>query len=125
MADPILDHLYEVYDRPRAGYWVIDYQGQVMGGGGFAPLAGNDAVCELQKMYFLPEARGQGLAKRISNLVELHARAAGFTRCYLETTVCLTEAISLYEKLGYHYIEHSLGNTGHDACEIFMLKALF
>ncbi len=28
---------------------------RIVGGGGFAPLAGMPEVCELQKMYFLPK----------------------------------------------------------------------
>lgn len=64
VADPNLDELYQVYSQPGHAYWVVEYEGEVVGGGGIAPLAGSESdICELQKMYFLPAIRGKGLAK--------------------------------------------------------------
>ncbi|AVF36975.1 GNAT family N-acetyltransferase [Rahnella sikkimica] len=125
VADPNLDHLYESYSQPRCAYWVVEVDGQVAGGGGVAPLSGGEEdLCELQKMYFLPSLRGQGLAKRLALQAIEHARQNGFARCYLETTASLTQAIALYERLGFQHIEGSLGNTGHVDCEVTMLKYL-
>jgi putative acetyltransferase len=56
-----------------------------VGGGGVAPLSCSEPdICELQKMYFLPTARGQGLAKKLALMALDHARKQGFTRCYLK-----------------------------------------
>lgn len=64
VADPNLDKLYQVYSQHGHAYWVVEYEGEVVGGGGIAPLTGSEAdICELQKMYFLPAIRGKGLAK--------------------------------------------------------------
>ncbi len=123
-ADPTLDCLYEVYAQPRSQYWVIEHNGKIMGGGGYAPLSGKEEVCELQKMYFLPEVRGKGLAKTLANLAMSHAKKNGFEQCYLETTECLKTAVKLYEKLGFQYLDAPWGNTGHNACEIVMAKSL-
>ncbi|MGR5381563.1 bifunctional helix-turn-helix transcriptional regulator/GNAT family N-acetyltransferase [Vibrio harveyi] len=124
VADPTLDDMYSVYDQQGAAYWVIEYQGEIVGGGGFAPLAGEPNVCELQKMYFLPQTRGHGLAKRIVALSLQLAKQFGYQQCYLETTECLREAVGLYEKLGFEHLDAPLGQTGHDACEVVMLKTL-
>ena len=126
VADPTLDWLSQVYAGKDAQYWVIEYQGNVLGGGGIAPLAGvnNQGVCELQKMYFLPELRGKGIARRLANLALKHAKELGFHSCYLETTACLTEALALYESLGFVHLDAHLGETGHDACELPMLFTL-
>lgn len=125
VADPNLDHLYESYSQPRCAYWVVEVDGKVAGGGGVAPLSGGeDDLCELQKMYFLSSLRGQGLAKRLALQAMEHARQNGFSRCYLETTASLTQAIALYERLGFQHIDGSLGNTGHVDCEVTMLKYL-
>ncbi|CAE6919479.1 Acetyltransferase (GNAT) domain [Vibrio sp. B1FLJ16] len=124
VADPTLDDMYSVYDPKGAAYWVIEHQGEIVGGGGFAPLAGEPDVCELQKMYFLQQTRGHGLAKRIVALSLQHAKELGYSQCYLETTECLKEAIGLYEKLGFEHLDAPLGQTGHDACEVVMLKSL-
>ncbi|HDZ5418882.1 TPA: GNAT family N-acetyltransferase [Vibrio harveyi] len=124
VADPTLDDMYSVYDQQGAAYWVVEYQGEIVGGGGFAPLAGEPNVCELQKMYFLPQTRGHGLAKRIVALSLQMAKQFGYQQCYLETTECLREAVGLYEKLGFEHLDAPLGQTGHDACEVVMLKTL-
>lgn len=124
VADPILDDLYAVYSQDNAAYWVVvDEQNGVIGGGGVSPLKGAEDILEIQKMYFLPAARGQGFAKQILQQCFAFAEQAGKTQLYLETTANLSQAIGLYEKLGFEYLQQPLGNTGHSAaCEIYMLK---
>ncbi len=125
VADPTLDCLSQIYSQQGAHYWVIDFEGKVLGGAGIAPLAGNAGVCELQKMYFMPEIRGLGLAKQITQLAFEFARQAQYQSCYLETTAILKEALALYNRLGFRTLPAPLGNTGHDACEIPMLLPLY
>ncbi|WP_281213110.1 bifunctional helix-turn-helix transcriptional regulator/GNAT family N-acetyltransferase [Shewanella insulae] len=124
VADPTLDDLYSVYLEDKAHYWVIDYKGLVLGGVGIAPLPGHIEVCELQKMYFDPKLRGKGFAKRMALQAFEFARSQEFSHCYLETTACLAEAVTLYEKLGFEHLDAPLGNTGHDACEMPMMLKL-
>lgn len=56
---------------------------------------------EIKRMFVMPNARGQGIAKKI--LVELEQWAAelGFSTCVLETGVKQVEAIGLYQQAGY------------------------
>lgn len=125
VSDPNLDHLYELYSEANSAYWVVEMAGKVAGGGGVAPLTGsNDDVCELQKMYFLPNVRGLGLAHRLAMQAMDYGRQCGFKRCYLETTASLTRAIRLYEQLGFRHIDRPMGATGHIDCEVTMLKTL-
>ncbi|MEX6226415.1 GNAT family N-acetyltransferase [Providencia hangzhouensis] len=125
VADPILDTLFEVYNKPRSAYWVVEMDGEIVGGGGVSQLAGGDnETAELQKMYLSSVLRGKGLAKKIVQMSLEFAKQQGYTRCYLETTKDLQAAIKLYEKLGFEFIDAPLGNTGHSDCEIHMLKAL-
>lgn len=125
VSDPQLDQLFELYSAGQSAYWIIEYQGKVVGGGGVAPLACSAPdVCELQKMYFLPAIRGQGLARELALRAMEHARRHGFRRCYLETTASLTRAIKLYESLGFAHIDGAMGCTGHVDCEVRMLKTL-
>ncbi|EOC1568082.1 GNAT family N-acetyltransferase [Cronobacter dublinensis] len=125
VADPNLDVLYTQYSKPGHAYWVVELDGEVVGGGGIAPLACSETdLCELQKMYFLPAARGRGLAKKLAIQALEFARAQGYRRCYLETTAFLKEAIALYERLGFVHISEPLGCTGHVDCEVRMLKTL-
>lgn len=125
VADPNLDTLYETYCQPSHAYWVVELNDRIVGGGGVAPLVCNESdICELQKMYFLPEARGKGLAKTLVMTAMAFAYGQGFRRCYLETTASLAQAIALYERLGFEHIAKPLGRTGHIDCEVRMLKVL-
>lgn len=126
VGDSILDQLFEVYQQENATYWVIeDQEGNIVGGGGIAPLQGDADVLEIQKMYFLPQIRRQGLAEKTLNLAFDFAKQHGFKTCYLETTANLWQAVKLYEKLGFQHLSQPLGNTGHsEACKIWMSKNL-
>ncbi|MFL7038932.1 bifunctional helix-turn-helix transcriptional regulator/GNAT family N-acetyltransferase [Vibrio lentus] len=124
VADPTLEDMFSVYNNERSQYWVIELDGKVVGGGGFAPLSGMPEVCELQKMYFLPETRGKGLAKKLVNMSMEKAKDLGYQHMYLETTECLNAAVKLYEKLGFEHLDSAWGATGHDACEVVMAKTL-
>lgn len=125
VSDPHLDNLFELYSQQNSAYWIVEQGDQVVGGGGIAPLRGGEPdVCELQKVYFLPQVRGTGMARQLALQSIDFARQRGFKRCYLETTASLSRAIHLYEKLGFQLITGPMGNTGHVDCEIRMLKQL-
>ena len=63
-ADPETDALFEAYQGEREVYYVIEVDGEVVGGAGIKQLKDNtDNVCELQKMYFLAKTRGKGYGK--------------------------------------------------------------
>ena len=100
--DPEVDHMSRAYSVPGAAYFVLERAGRVLGGAGIAPLAGSDAqVCELRKMYFLPELRGQGQGRRTLEHCLATARALGYRRCYLETLTGMDAAMALYRKAGF------------------------
>ena len=90
-----------------------------------APLAGGDAdVCELRKMYFLPELRGRGAGRALMQRCLDAAREFGFRRCYLETLTGMNAAQSLYAKFGFTPLPGPLGNTGHHGCNRFFIRDL-
>ena len=122
-ADKSLDMLYETYQRPRSVYFVVEIAGEILGGGGIAPLDHCDKnICELQKMYFLESARGLGLGAQMIDLCLVKAKDFKFEGCYLETMTTMKAAQKLYLKNGFEYINGPLGNTGHYSCPIHMLK---
>ena len=126
VGDSILDMLFQVYDQPQSAYWVVvDENDSVLGGGGIAPLKGDQNILEIQKMYFDPILRQQGFAKKILEKAFEFAHSQNISNIYLETTESLWQAVKLYEKLGFKHLEQPKGNTGHSqACEIWMLKTL-
>lgn len=123
--DPILDTLFEVYDKEKSVYFVIEHEGKIIGGSGIAPLEnGPNATCELQKMYFAPEARGKGLGLEMILKCLDFAKKEGFKNCYLETLPNMLAAQKLYQKVGFEYLEEPLGCTGHTSCPVWMMKEL-
>ena len=123
--DAEVDAMCEAYSNAGCAYFVIDVDGKVCGGGGVAPLAGaDDGVCELRKMYFLPELRGQGAGVRLMTQCLDTARALGHRRCYLETLTGMSAAQHLYEKFGFERLPGPLGATGHFGCNRFYLRDL-
>ena len=123
--DAEVDGMSGAYAAPRHAYFVIEHAGEVLGGGGIAPLSGGDAdTCELRKMYFLPQARGIGAGAMMMARCLDAARAAGFARCYLETLTGMDAAMRLYERSGFRRIDGPLGATGHGGCDTFYLRDL-
>ena len=124
-ADPYLDSLFEVYTVPKSIYFVIEKDGKIIGGAGVMQLDNSDEnICELQKMYLLPEGRGLGLGKSlIDNCIE-KAIEFGFESCYIETMAYMEDAQKLYKKVGFYNLDKQLGNTGHSSCQVWMLKKL-
>lgn len=124
-ADTALDHMFENYDVPRATYFVVEQEGKIIGCAGVAPLENYDGnCCELQKMYFLEEARGKGLGSKMIKKCLDKAKEYGFEQCYLETMPYMKDAQKLYVKSGFEYIDAPMGNTGHFSCPVWMLKKI-
>lgn len=117
--DNEVDAMSAAYTGEQQAYFVAERDGQVIGGGGIAPLQGSDSpdVCELRKMHALPSARGLGIGRQLLERCLGAAREAGFGVCYLETMQHMHQARALYEKLGFELIDHPMGNTGHSACD--------
>lgn len=123
--DPEVDWLSRAYSEPRSAYFVVERNGRVLGGGGVAPLVGGDSdLCELRKMYFLPELRGIGAGAAMMAKCLDAARVLGFRRCYLETLHGMDAAMRLYERSGFTRIAGPLGATGHGGCNTFYIRDL-
>lgn len=123
--DVSLDHMTETYNHPRMKYFVVADGSKIVGGAGIAPLANYEGnICELQKMYFLPEARGRGAGTQMMQYCLSFARESGFEKCYLETMPYMDDARKLYTKVGFEFIDEPMGDTGHYSCNVWMLKDL-
>jgi putative acetyltransferase len=123
--DPELDDMFSTYDKARNAYFVVEEDGEILGGAGIAPLAGeHPSICELQKMYFSPATRGLGLGKQMMDSCLAFAKENNYSLCYLETLPYMKAAQKLYRKTGFDYIEGPLGNTGHTSCNVWLTKSL-
>jgi putative acetyltransferase len=123
--DPEVDAMSAHYPEPRAAFFVVDHDGCVLGGGGIGPLAGADTdICELRKMYFLPELRGRGFGEKMLRCCLDAARERGYRRCYLETLSSMDAAMRLYANSGFRPLSGPLGATGHSSCNRHYLLEL-
>ena len=123
--DPYLDLMFEEYNKPKSVYYVVESNGRIIGSAGIAPLENEvSSICELQKMYFLPETRGLGIGSQMMKKCLQTAKDFGFEECYLETMPFMKAAQKLYKKVGFDYISAPMGSTGHTSCPVWMLKTL-
>jgi len=126
LHDPEVDFMSRAYGVPGAAYFVlVDEAGTVVGGAGVAALEGGEpGVCELRKMYFLPEARGKGMGETLLRHCLAAAKELGYRTCYLETLTGMDQAMKLYCKLGFQRLCAPLGRTGHGGCDRWYAKEL-
>lgn len=124
-TDPTTDDLYALFRTDGSAYFVVETEEGIMGGCGLYPTEGLPAGCvELVKLYLLPTLRGKGLGEALIRKCMDEARRSGYSSMYLESMPELNSALGLYERLGFRYLTHSLGNSGHYACNVWMLLTL-
>jgi len=123
--DPRTDRLYEEFQADRSALFVIEEGGEVLGACGYYPTEGlPEGYAELVKFYFSPRLRGRGYGSRIFRKVLDEARADGYTHIYLESFPEFSFAVSIYEKNGFRHLPDRLGNSGHLATSIHMVREL-
>ncbi len=123
--DPTTDALFELFQTPGSFYFVAEEEGVLLGGGGIFPTeALPPKTCELVKMYLDKNARGKGLGKMLIEHCLQWAKENGYEHCYLETMPELKQALKVYEKFGFEYLDAPLGNSGHFGCDRWMMKGL-
>lgn len=124
-TDPTTDDLFQLFKMSDSIYWILEVDNEIIGGCGIYPTKGlPKGYGELVKLYLLDTYRGKGLGKKLMMKSIESAREFGYKYLYLETMPELSSAIDLYRALGFESINHPLGDTGHFACEIRMVKQL-
>tara|TARA_B100000768_G_scaffold82036_1_gene77751 strand:- start:6790 stop:7284 length:495 start_codon:yes stop_codon:yes gene_type:complete len=125
LSDPELEKMFETYQTSRSVYFIIEKDNKIFGGAGISQLKNSkENICELQKMYFLSQARGVGLGKKMIEKCLIEAKNFGFEKCYIETMYNMKSAQKLYLSLDFKYINQPIGNTGHSSCPVWMLKKI-
>lgn len=85
--------------QPDVAFVVARLNGRATGCGGIKWLG--DGTAELKRIFVRDDARGHGLGRRIMTALEGLAEIRNVQRLYLETGPLNTEAVHLYQKLGY------------------------
>jgi putative acetyltransferase len=125
-SDPDTDRLYQLFaETPGSCYFVAEEDGKLIGGCGVYPTDGlPTGYAELVKLYLNAATRGKGIGKMLMDHCYEAAKNLGYTHLYLESFPQLAKAVSMYEKAGFKPLDGALGNSGHFACTIWMVKQL-
>lgn len=122
-TDPTTDSLFELFQTNKSHYYIAKEDGIIAGGCGIYPTEGlPDGCVELVKLYVAKSHRSIGLGKQLMEKAIETAILEGYTEVYLETLPELHVAVGLYEHLGFQYLDHPYGNSGHFACDLWMSK---
>ncbi|MHB1083295.1 MAG: GNAT family N-acetyltransferase [Thiobacillus sp.] len=114
--DAMLDDRYsparivQQLDIPRHAWWVAQ-QNQVLVG--FAHATLNDADCKLDKLYVHPDSQHQGIGSTLLHAVQGWARQQQAGRLWLQVNRANTQAISAYQKYGFHIIKSRVFDIGN------------
>ena len=113
-----MDDIQSQYSGDVGAFLVLVDDEKVVGTGAIRRL--DDTTCELKRMWFLKEYRGCGLGIKMAHMLLECARQMGYRRVRLDTSPNLEQAVRLYQKLGFEFIEPY--NNG--PCTLFMEKTL-
>ncbi|MDP2688013.1 MAG: GNAT family N-acetyltransferase [Aequorivita sp.] len=102
------DHpFYDQFNKIDSIKYVVvafDEQKRAVGCGAIKQF--ETGTMEVKRMFVPLEERGKGIAKEILLELETWARELGNKKCILETGIKQPEAISLYKKNGYRFMDN-------------------
>ena len=135
-AHAILQEYYEtvnvlVRDKPRAiqaiidaaasGVWLAYIGKELVGCVVLRRLEFMEKSSECKRLYVKPWARGRGIADKLLDAQEMHARKERLEWIYLDSYDDLKTAIALYERRGYERCERYNDNP---QATVFMRKKI-
>jgi ribosomal protein S18 acetylase RimI-like enzyme len=97
-----LDGLPGAYAPPAGCVLLATVDGPPGGCVALRDLGGG--ICEMKRLYVLPEFRGFGLGRLLATRVGDDARRMGYERMRLDSVPAMREAQALYERLGFRDI---------------------
>ncbi len=98
-----IDDFENTYVANGGAFLVITEEGRVIGTGALHRL--EEKVCEIKRLWVLPEFQGQGLGRRMMEQLLAIAREKGYAKVRLETTPAYqVKAYNFYRRLGFYEI---------------------
>ncbi|MEM6345930.1 MAG: GNAT family N-acetyltransferase [Bacteroidota bacterium] len=98
-----LDSLPGKYAAPK-GCLLIAHEGnQAVGCVAFQALS--ESICEMKRMFVLPDYQGQKIGFRLVERLVAEARLAGYQIMRLDTHPHMHRAAKLYQSMGFYAIE--------------------
>jgi putative acetyltransferase len=109
--------------RKGGHIFLLDVDGEAAGC--VALILMGDGVYELSKMAVSPRLRGQGLGRRLLEYTVTQAKDLGAKSLFLGSSSKLTNAVHLYEAVGFHHVDPAtLPDMHYPRADVFMEMAL-
>ena len=85
---------------PPEGIFLVGYQDErPIAIGGLRRL--QDGICEIKRMYVVPDARSRGVGRALLTALEMAARQLGYERARVDAGSKQEHSRALFEKTGY------------------------
>lgn len=97
-----LSHPDEKYGQPGGRLYLVRVNGEAAGCIAMKRL--DETRCEMKRLYIRPAFRGQGIARRLVEMLLADAQKDGYEAMVLDTFPFLSQAIQLYRNLGFYEI---------------------
>lgn len=125
-SDPTTDELYELFSSQKQSILLVaEDENEVIGCCGIYPTEGlPKGYAELLKFYLKKSARNRGIGKQLFEASMAKSFQLGYKHLYIESQPSFAKAVNLYKSYGFNFLNHSLGKSGHDNCDIWMIKEL-
>lgn len=108
-----LESLSEMYGPPKGALLLAYEEERLVGCVGLRDLGEN--ICEMKRMFVLPELHGRGIGSELLHLFIEMASQAGYAAIRLDTLPSLKSALSLYQQAGFREIAAYRFNPDPDA----------
>jgi len=106
---------------PQLGFFLAELDSTPAGCVLLRPLASIPSATECKRLYVAAEFRGHGIAGKLMDAAEAHARHSGLDWIYLDSRAEMTTAIAMYRRRGYEEIPRFNDNA---EAAIFLRKRL-
>lgn len=90
--------LEEHYHQRGGGFWVLEHRGEIVGTVGIRQI--EEDVCDLCRLYLLPNHRGKGLGKRLYHHAIREAKRLGYSKMEIWSDKRLDVSHELYLRSG-------------------------
>lgn len=107
-----LEHLYEKYQEPKGMLLVAKLNNKVVGCVAYHQLS--DTVCEMKRLYVLPQYRHLHIGKMLVERIIQEAIDAKYNEMVLDTIEPLQSAIYLYRSFGFQETDAYYDNPMND-----------
>ena len=97
-----IDRLPGEYDSPRSCFLMARRGDDAVGC--VALRDSGEGIAEMKRMFVRPQAQGSGVGKRLATSLIKIANGLGYATMRLNTGPLQTEAVNLYQKLGFKII---------------------